>query len=59
MTRLSEYNNKPWLKANLKEIHNLINNRTFLVQGPENGEPVTLCMDVYKEKFNLMVVLKI
>ena len=50
MTRLSEYIKKPWLKATLKEIKNLINNQTFLVQDPEKGEPVTPCMDVYKSK---------
>ena len=38
------------LKANLKEIRNLINNQNFLVDNPEKGEPVTPCMDVYKAK---------
>ena len=42
--------NKTWLKATQKEIKNLIKNQTFLVQQPENGEPVTPCMDVYKPK---------
>ena len=37
VTRLSEYINKPWLMANLKEINNLINNKTFLVDEPEKG----------------------
>ena len=32
---------KYWLKANLKEIKNLINNQTFLVHNPEKGDPVT------------------
>ena len=41
---------KPWLKANLKEIKNIINNQTFLVQEPEKGEPVTPCMGVEKDK---------
>ena len=50
--------NKPWLKANQKDIKNLIKNQTFLVENPRKGEPVTPCMDVYKEKFNLMEVLK-
>ena len=50
MTRLLEETKKPWLKATLKEIKNLINNQTFLVQELEKGEPVTLCMDVYKAK---------
>ena len=38
------------LKATLKEINNLINNQTFLVQEPEKDEPVTPYMDVYKAK---------
>ena len=48
VTKLSDDINKPWLKATLKEINNLINNKTFLVENPEKDEPVTLCMDVYK-----------
>ena len=32
----------------MKEIKNSINNQTFLVYGPEKGEPVTPCMDLYK-----------
>ena len=50
MTRLSDDIKKPWLKANLKDIKNLIKNRTFLVQDPEKGDPVTTYMDVYKYK---------
>ena len=50
VTRLSEDIKKPWIKVTLKEIKNLINNRNFLVQDPENGETVTPCMDVYKSK---------
>ena len=34
----------------MKQINNLINNQTFLVQEPEKGEPFTPCMDVYKAK---------
>ena len=45
---MSDDINKPWLKATLKYIKNLINNQTFLVQDPEKGEPVTPCMDVCK-----------
>ena len=41
VTRLSEDINKPWLKETLKEIKNIINNQTFLVQEPEKNEPVT------------------
>ena len=40
---------KPWLKANQKDIKNLINNHTFLVEDPEKDEPMTPCMDVYKD----------
>ena len=39
---------KPWWKATLKEINNLINYQTFLIEDPKDGEPVTPCMDVYK-----------
>ena len=42
---------KPWLKATQKDIKNLINNQTFIVEYPKKGEPVTPCMDVYKAKF--------
>ena len=48
--RLPEDIKKHWLKANLKEIKNLINNQTFLVEEPEKGETETPCMDVYKAK---------
>ena len=34
----------------MKEINNLINSHTSLVYDPENGEPVTPYMDVYKAK---------
>ena len=37
---------KPWIKATLKEIKNLINNQTFLIEYQNEGEPVTSCMDV-------------
>ena len=50
MEIFSEDIKKPWPKENLKEIKFLINNRNFLVQEPEKGEPVTPCMDVYKSK---------
>ena len=50
MIILSEYIKKYWLKANLKEIKNLINNQTFLVHDPEKGDPVTPWMDIYKAK---------
>ena len=50
MTKLSENIRKSWLKATLKEIKNLINNQTFIIEDPKDGEPVTPCMDVYKAK---------
>ena len=50
ITRLSEDIKKPWIKENLKEIKNLINNQNFLAQDPEKGDPVTPCMGVYKAK---------
>ena len=34
----------------MKEIKNLINNKTFIVQKPEKGAPVIPCMDAYKAK---------
>ena len=48
--KLSENIRKPWLKATLKEIKNLINNQTFLIEDQNEGEPVTPFMDVYKAK---------
>ena len=48
--KMSDDIKKPWLKANLKEIKNLINNQIFLVEDPEKDDPVTTCMDVYKAK---------
>ena len=50
VTKLSGNIKKPWLKATLKEIKNLINNQTFLIEYPEKYEPVTPCMDMYKAK---------
>ena len=52
MTRFSEDINKPWLKEFPKEIKNLINNQTFLVQDLEKGETVNPCMDVNKAKIH-------
>ena len=49
-TKLPDNINKPWLKATLKEIKNLINNQTLIFQEPEKGQTVTPCMDVYKGK---------
>ena len=50
VTRLAENIRKPWLKATLREIKNLINNQTFMIEDPKDGETVTPCMDVYKAK---------
>ena len=50
VTKLAENIRKSWLKATLKEIKNLINNQTFIIEDPKDGEPVTPCMDVYKAK---------
>ena len=50
MTKLSENIRKPRIKATLKEIDNLINNQTLLIEDQKEGEPVTRCMDVYKAK---------
>ena len=50
MKNLSDNIKKPWLKASLKEIKNLINNQNFLIEDQNEGEPVTPCMDVYKAK---------
>ena len=50
VTKLSENIRKPWLKATLKEIKNIINNKTFLIEYQKEGEPVTPFMDVYKAK---------
>ena len=44
--KLSENIRKPWLKASLKEIKNIINNHTFLIEYQKEGELVTPCMDV-------------
>ena len=50
VTKLSDNIKTPWLKATLKEINNLINNQTFIIEGQSEGEPVTPYMDVYKAK---------
>ena len=44
--KLSENISKTWLKSTLKEIKNIINNPTFLIEDQKEGEPVTPCMDV-------------
>ena len=39
--KLSENIKKPWLKETLKEINNLINNHTLLIEDQNEGGPVT------------------
>ena len=46
VTKLSDDIKKSGIKATQKEIKNIINNQTFLVEYSKNGEPVTTCMDV-------------
>ena len=46
----SDNKNKPCLKKSMKEIKNIINNHTFLIQYLDNDEPVTPCRDFYKAK---------
>ena len=50
VTKLSENIKKPWQKVTLKEINNLTNNQTLLIEDQNEGEPVTPYMDVYKAK---------
>ena len=50
VTKLSENIKKPWLKATMKEIKNIINSQTFLIEDQNESEPVTTCMGVYKAK---------
>ena len=67
MKKLSENIKKPWQRATLKEIKNLIKNHTFLIEYQNEGETVTPCMDVYKaknqsdgslDKFKLRIVVR-
>ena len=67
VTKLPENIKKTWLKADIKEIKNLINNHNFLIEYQNEGEPVTPCMDVYKtkilsdgsiDKFKLRIVVR-
>ena len=55
--KLSDDIKKPWLKPTQKEIKNIISNQNFLVEDPENGEPVTPCMDVHKGKIQSYGIL--
>ena len=67
VTRSAENIRKPWLKATLKDIKNLVKNQTFMIKDPKDGEPVTPYMDVYKakiqsygslDKLNLRIVVR-
>ena len=57
VTKLSNDKKKPWLKATLKNIKNLIDNHTFLVEYTKKYEPVNPCMDAYKDKIQSDVSL--
>ena len=50
VTTLPEDVKKVWSKVSSKYINNLINDHTFLMDDPENGVPVTPCMDLHKTK---------
>ena len=50
VTKLSDNIKIPCLKSTLKQIKNLINNQTDLIEYQNEGEPLTPCMDVYKAK---------
>ena len=50
VTELSDNIKKSCLNATLKEIYNIINYQSFLIEDQNEGEPVTPCMDVYKAK---------
>ena len=54
MKQLSDDIKKTSLKAALKEIKNLINDQNFIVEEPDEDEPVTPCMDFSKLGYNLM-----
>ena len=45
---MSENIRKPWLKATLEEIKNLINDQTLLIEDQNERGTVTPYMDVYK-----------
>ena len=55
---MSEGFNKPWLKATLKEINDLDNNKICLVQEPEKVDPATPCIYVYKSKMQSDEILE-
>ena len=50
VTRLPSEVKEAWLKKTLREIKILVENQTFLMEGPRKEEPLTPCMGMYKEK---------
>ena len=50
VTKFSEDIYKPWLKATQKQVKDLINDQTSIVQEPQKYESVTPCMGIYKAK---------
>ena len=50
VTKLSDDIKKFLLKETQKDIKNLINNQTSIFEYKKKGEPVNLCMDLYKAK---------
>ena len=49
VTRLAENIRNHWLKSTPKEIKDLINNQTFMIEEQMDGEPVTPCRHPYME----------
>ena len=52
VTILSYDIKKTFLKSKQNEIKYIINNHTFLFLDPEKGEPVTPCMNIYKDEIH-------
>ena len=57
VTKLSENIRKPWLKATLKEINNLINNKNFLMSIKKNMNQSLHAWMFIKQKSNQMEAL--
>ena len=47
VTKLAENIRKPWLIATLKDINNLINNQTFIIEDPKDGESLVIDEIIY------------
>ena len=54
VTKFSDNMEKPWLKATLKDIKNLINNQDYIVEDLDKGGPVTHAWMCTRQKFNLI-----